>query len=295
MNITLRPGERYLRSWEKIGKKGYWYWPKGVSEEYQAKMRQYGLFPENGPTSFQGTGIGFSKVPGSFANGKLVYEPNLDSDSYLDGVYEKSNVKSFSEDHLTPSIHLDNVRNPGHITFSVESPYIIVAGSMRWRFFRRNLENHAKASISVDNGKTWQEVWTSDKIGENIHDLHITPYIYGTYSYLVKFDFFGENSKTDVGIDSLKIITAFQLAPTSLPKLGRGENEITVTLANPEVLRKSMFVVIYNWDEKDRSTRKMVNHRDERIITKSPTEYKIICQGDENPVNQYVEMSVLAK
>lgn len=299
MNITLRPGEKYIRRWGKeggIGYLGYWYWPKGVSEEYRAKTRQpYGLLPEIGPTSFKGTGIGFSKVPGSFANGKLVYEPNMDGDGYLDGVYEKTDVKSFSEDHLTPSIHLDDARKPGHITFSVECPYIIVAGRIRWRSFGKNPESHVKASISVDNGKTWQEVWTDDKIGENIHDLHITSYIYGVYSYLVKFDLWSKNKKTDVGMDSLQITTVFQLAPTSLPKLGRGENEITVTLANPEVLQKSRFVVIYNWDEKDRSTGKMVNYRDEKIITKSPTKYKIIIQEGQDPVNRYVEMSVLGK
>lgn len=147
----------------------------------------------------------------------------------------------------------------------------------------------------MDNGKNWQEVWTEDKIGENMHNLFITPYIYGTYSYLVKFDFFSNNKKTDVGMDSLTIITVFQLAPTSLPKLGRGENEITVTLANPEVLRRSRFVVIYEWEEKDQSTGRMVTRRDERTITKNPTKYKIICQEDEDPVNRYVEMSVLKK
>lgn len=296
MSITLRPGETYTRRWEKEGEKGYWYWPKGVSEEYRARMRQrFGFFPERGPTSFRGTGIGFSGVPGSSANGRLIYEPSMDDDSYLGGVYEKTNVRFSSEDHLSPSVHLDDARKPGHVVFRVQCPYVIVAGRMSWRFFRNDVEAGVRASISVDRGKSWQEVWTNDKIGENIHDLLITPYIYGTYSYLVKFDFFGKSKKTDVGMDSLKIITVFQLAPTSLPKLDRGENEITVTLANPEVLRKSRFVVTYEWEEKDKSTGKMVNHRDERTITRSPTRYKIICQEDEDPVNRYVEMSVLKK
>jgi hypothetical protein len=68
------------------------------------------------------------------------------------------------------------------------------------------------ASISIDNGLTWQPAPLPD----------LTPMVSGRYSYLLRLDSTGEKSV----VRSMEVTTWVQVHPASLPSLRKGKNEM---------------------------------------------------------------------
>ena len=84
MAMTLRPGESIVRRWDNVGK--------------------YHVFAEwAGQSILEGPGP-FPK----YANGKLIYKPDLSKGYVLDGAEDHFNIRTFAEDGKRPYVHAAN-------------------------------------------------------------------------------------------------------------------------------------------------------------------------------------------
>ena len=78
----------------------------------------------------------------------------------------------------------------------------------------------------------------------------------------------------------------------SVPRLGKGENVITVTLDNPDILNKCGLDIEYCWKEKNLTTGTIIEKTEKRAVVSSPMKYKIVCGNEVKLITRYVKMIV---
>jgi hypothetical protein len=148
--------------------------------------------------------------------------PNLTDKStdFKDGLYDSHNVRS------APTGLTLQDQGEGYAIFEVHSPYIIVplVGQMETRADDREASvvqldaAGATLAVSLDNGITWKNMEADQG------RLDLTSSVSGTYGYLLKVSLKGDPNKAVVR--RLKITTWVQVAPASLPSLGKGRNRL---------------------------------------------------------------------
>jgi len=210
MAMTLRPGERLVRHW------------RPTSGKYEGNQ----VRPE---------------VPQTFANGELVYEPNLE-------VYDVSgdrafNAATFAQDGQRPAVHVakkqdHTFRKPSEWTVEVKSPYAVVGGHVEAGVDRGgNSERDTfSAAVTPDGPESQRRDLYTYRYYTGPRDigLHLDPIVstqtrVGKYGYAVHFSFGADALATppvQTGIDRLRIATDLQVSPHSLPAVSLGENEI---------------------------------------------------------------------
>jgi hypothetical protein len=213
MDYVLRQGETFTR----------WYAPQGgrwhhIPTYHEAAFHKKLL--ERAPRGPKCKHEGWTVH--THGNGRFVYQPKL-TDKYTDfgdGAYDADNIIP-----AAGGLTLKKA-GQGHALFEVRSPYIIVplVGKMETTADDREASVvqlnavGARLAISLDNGITWKDVGAAGKT------LDLTPYVSGTYGYLLKITLRGEPGKAVVR--SLKITTWVQVAPAALPSLRRGKNRM---------------------------------------------------------------------
>ena len=120
----------------------------------------------------------------------------------------------------------------GEVVWEVLSPYVIVPQVNSIDTTEDDKEasvitfrstGGVKVSLSLDYGRSYNEIQTVDKAGETTIDL--TPYLKGgRYEYLLKFQLAGGEEAGR--LESLRIKTWVQVAPASLPRLKKGVNHL---------------------------------------------------------------------
>ena len=218
MNLTLRPGEKIILRWDNIGK-------------YQSNL--------------------FFTEPPIYANGKIIYIPDLTNNSYRNGIVSENNIKSIGDDGLKPNIHVDKCYFEGdrseyrtEIIYKVTSPYVIVGGKIGGDFYRNDTYGDVcLIEISFD-GERWTPIWFAKSTGWINHfqeiDNIICPIVKeAKYEYFVKVKFIAAGTglwrpadpgdNTQAGMDNFKIETDFQVSPFSIPELSLGKNKIKYT------------------------------------------------------------------
>ncbi len=204
------------------------------------------------------------------ANGRFVYQPDLSerSTDFEDGAYHAENVQ--------PGPQGLTLIQPGegYAIFEVRSPYVIVplVGEME------TTDDDSEASVveldaqrvwpavSLDGGLTWQDLPAES--GPAVLDL--TRQVSGRYGYLLKITLRGKPN--EAAVRSLRITTWVQVAPASLPSLGRGENmmeyrtgdhygletrvvEVQSNASDPGELRKHVVALPEDYDPSRRTQR----------------------------------------
>jgi HEAT repeat protein len=252
MNVGLRPGERFVRSWSNVGK---WHWLPSMTAAW--KTDSYGDMWE-GPRDpyadlFPEARRGEDGKPLAFGNGLMIYRPNLAAGArdYADGVWRDENV-----DGRGPGFQPAAAGKPAAAEFRVRLPYAIVgwpgdigatnanitgAAVVSGRCVRRTAEDRAAVLLSVGDGATWKEVWTASALGEQDFAVDISKFVEGKYGYLVRFSLRAAGSAADARILNFGIDTACQLNPAVLPAVRAGRNEMTVTMEpGPEVYEETI-------------------------------------------------------
>lgn len=215
VDFVLRQGETFTRWWKPQG--GRWHHsPEFNRSEWLRKLlEQEPRGPKPNHRDF---------TIHNYGNGRFVYAPNLTdrSTDFRDGAYDAGNVRP-GADGLTLV-----AAGAGYATFEVRSPYIIVpiVGDFETTDDDREASvveidaTGATLSISLDNGISWKALKADS--GPALVDL--TPYVSGTYGYLLKIAL--EGRPGEAVVRSLKITTWVQVAPASLPSLKRGANRM---------------------------------------------------------------------
>ncbi len=227
MSYTLKPGETLTRWW------------KPVLNKHENR--------HNRPL-----------VPERYANGQLVWEPNLAKTDVYSFINVIENVTTNHQDSMTPAIHVkdlhdENYSRPSRLTLPIESAYPIVGG----RFWCRLLKDPG-AFASVSYGKPgWSEgdLYTyrwgsgSKEIEVDLDQkiLNDTP----CYDYEIGFTLKGDadrNPPAQAGVEWFRSVTDLQVSPHSLPALSLGKNVIRYRDSSRGAIKAR---IRYAWKETD--------------------------------------------
>jgi len=148
-----------------------------------------------------------------WGSGKIVYQPDLQSDHYLDAVVSKRNLSQARGKGLA-AVYPQNF---GEIVFSVNCPYVITSGSLKLKMTGRG---RISASSSTNKGESWASL-KLEKEGDFL-DAEFVDEVNGSFDgYWLKLSI-----EDRAAISSLILESCFELNPYSLPYLVPGENTV---------------------------------------------------------------------
>jgi hypothetical protein len=264
MDFYLRQGESFTRFWTPQG--GRWnHLPRYNKTEWINKLiRQEPLGMKPNHREFTRWNHG---------NGLFQYTPvfSVQSTDFADGVYSAKNLAPGPK-----GLHLKRAGD-AEVIFEVFTPYIIVAKINDIEDLTDDSQASVvtveaflpfDAAVSLDHGITWKQVGEYEPDKKAVIDL--TDMIKGTYGYLLKLSTFGRGE--DAAIKSLKIDTWVQVAPISLPRLKKGENNfrfdigdrcglatipmlINPNTVDPQDLKKYLIKMPQDYDPKRHTSR----------------------------------------
>ena len=212
MNVSLRKGETYYRSWDNVGRYicDYERWTGG---------RDFGpLDCRRGPNNMVSDR--------TFGNGILIYEPDLTSetDEYEDGVFAAEGVVK-TKAGLTCAGNAAQ----GHAVFRFALPYIIAGDpgkvevpddTTKAAMLALAGSGEVAVETSTDEGRTWQGVPI-----KGFGTVDLSRLVERRYAYLLKFVL-----AKGATLKAFRAETSFQLAQASLPALKRGINRMAFSL-----------------------------------------------------------------
>ncbi len=211
MGMTLRPGEKFIWRWDHDGK------------------FRVGNNPRNN-----------NLEPSQLANGKLIYQPRLEENLRAASVADQKNLRTFSDRSGSIRLVPQKSGEESVVTYRVDSPYPIVGGQIGANVQRLQAADEVSIQISRD-GKTWQDAWKSNELGEKkamipIDRLLDAKYREPIYGYFVRYKVKQSRANSRVSLSDLYLETDVQMARTSLPSLSVGENRVEYRSAsgNPD-------------------------------------------------------------
>lgn len=228
MAMTLRPGEKFIRRWDNIGK-----YRVGKNSRNIKPSRPQGLLPYQ------------------LANGKIIYKPKLaDTKLFQRGIVSELNIKSVGTDTQSAKLQPILPGWPAFVIYKVSSAYPIVGGQTRAKFFKRTDNDICKVYISVRDSD-WMELWSMNRTGEQVRsvflDDHLNPLpTHAFYEYYLKFEIQADQSPSDAWMTELCIETDVQVAATSLPSLSVGENTVVY---HDDSRGKRQVRITHSWTE----------------------------------------------
>ena len=227
MSCALKPGETLVRWWEP------------ALGEFES--------PDKDPL-----------IPQRYANGQLIWEPDLakiDLKDYIDVI---ENVATRGQDGRDPAVHIQYLQDraynrPSRFSLPVSSPYPIVGGRFWTRLIKED-EDRGMAGVyfghpgeDVDNLYTFR--W--GKGAEQI-ELDMDPSIMKSepcYRYEIGFTLKGSaQNNTQAGVDWFKSVTDLQVSPHSLPALSLGKNVVRYRDSTPGTKKVKL---TWSWRERN--------------------------------------------
>ena len=177
-------------------------------------------------------------VPERYANGRLIWEPDLkktDLSEYIDVIL---NVATRQQDGQDPAIHIKHLQDklysrPSRFLLPIHSPYPVVGGQFRCGLVKEDESGMAAVSFGHPwkggTGDLYTFRWGS---GTQDIELDLDPSILKAspaYTYYLCFTLKGRaesDSPTQAGLDWFKSVSDLQVSPHSLPALSLGRNVI---------------------------------------------------------------------
>jgi hypothetical protein len=175
---------------------------------------------------------------GLIGNGELVYEPDLDSESWRDGTVSAVNVSSTAEDGVRPALH-PSAPGRAEIVFPFASSYVFLGGKLRGRFARPSADDRIRVLVSLNHGLDWTEIWSAHRGGTSDEEIDLEPWLLRRYQYLVKIEMV-TRALSGVGVESLAFVHDIQHSQRPLPLLREGRNTITVTAPEPALATRTI-------------------------------------------------------
>jgi hypothetical protein len=209
MAMTLKPGERLTR----------WWTPE--LHKYEGRAQR-------------------AEAPERYANGQLVWEPDLKTVNlrpYVSLGPNQSNIAFAPEDHQQPALHVADLQDsrytrPSVVTLPIASAYPIVGG----RFSCTLVKNGQPGLASVSFGRpSWgpADLYTYEwGTGAKTVSLDLDSRLTrgeATYAYSLGFSFKGNaeaKPPAQAGLAWFRSETDLQVSPHSLPALERGHNRV---------------------------------------------------------------------
>ncbi|MGH7174386.1 MAG: hypothetical protein ACRELF_12800, partial [Gemmataceae bacterium] len=212
-DINLSAGAALTLTWDAVKGASWWNGRKYVPG-HGCGDKDYRNCPSIGPILEPYNRTGGQRR--SYANGTLLFAPNLGNDAFLKGLAAAENVKVVGG-KLTPV----DAGRPASITVSLQSPYIMTRAS-------GHADGIDKAEISLDGGKTFRAVRLDD----------FSEQVGGRYACLLRLVF-------RKPLSAPRLEATVQCNRCALPYLSPGRNKITVGVADPKDLGDNRLVITY--------------------------------------------------
>ena len=216
-DVNLAPGNALTLTWDAIKDAYWWNGQHQAAPRHSCGDKDCRNCPAVGPVMEPYDVPG--REPRSYANGLLLFAPDLSNDAFLKGLAAKENVKVV-DGKLTPA----DAGAPASITVELKSPYVISRASGA-------AEGVEKAEISLDASKTFQPIKLSD----------FSQQVGGKYDCLVKLSF-------KAPVSSLHLEAVVECNRGALPYLSPGRNKVAVSVADPRELGDNRLVVTYAYE-----------------------------------------------
>ncbi|MFQ5808116.1 MAG: hypothetical protein ACE5JM_00740 [Armatimonadota bacterium] len=224
-DVNLGPGYSLELMWKHIDDAHWYHWRTGRKyvPGHTCGDKDYRNCPAIGPILEPYRYLD-ERGARTFSSGYLRYAPDLASDAFLSALAGKQNVQ-WSKGQIAPA----DGSKPASITVQLQSPYIMSRASGA-------APGIEKAEVSLDDGKTWQEIELS-----NFDDA-----VGGKYACQVRLTFTRP-------VRSLDIEAIVQHNRCALPYLSPGPNQVTVSAADPRELGENRLAVTYAYSVGSRS------------------------------------------
>ena len=212
-DVNLAPGCSLTLTWDAI-KGAHWWNGREWTPSHGCRDKDLRNCPAIGPVlePYDLPGVN----PRSYANGTLLFAPDLANDAFLTGLAAKDNVK-LADGKLVPA----DAGKPASITVALQSPYVMARASGR-------ADGVDKAEISCDGGNTFKPIRLDDFSEE----------VGGKYACLVKLTF-------GAALTAVRLEAVVQCNRGALPYLSPGKNKVTISVADPKELGGNRLVVTY--------------------------------------------------
>lgn len=212
-NVNLSPGFCMTNTWDSVP--DAWYW-KG------SKVPPAHSCPNNKDTR-NNPGYGLvlepyidSRPARTYANGTLVFAPDLAGQAALKSFLKTENVKVAGK-ALVPA----EAGKPAIVVVQLAGPYVLTLG-------KGEAQGAETVEVSVDDGRTFQKA-----------DLaNFSQAIKGKLSAQVKIGF-------STALKGLRIEATFENNVGALPFLSPGRNKVAVAVADAKALGENKLVVTY--------------------------------------------------
>lgn len=206
--------------------------------------------------------------------GKMVYYPDLYSDSFKDGVVRMRNIV-----RLCPCFVLmpQDLRKDGEMTFLLDCPYIITGGGFVLQ--KGDQSGPIRAEISLDGEKSWIPVEVEDS-RDSTRASFVEPLNGHSGKYHLKIIMAG-----DASLSTVEITTHFQHNPFALPSLVPGENLVSFDADRVGALFRVVWVYAEGpgWNDVKQAGRTF----------NGPGQFRISVGGEKYPRNISLTFGVL--
>jgi hypothetical protein len=285
MNFQLPKGTTIERFWNSAP--GKVYVPAGFNSKGEEPFLPSGRFYRVTETMLGGNWVKFdpnyrlanADVAGGRtigqAWGRVTYEPDWKNSEFLKGSpIETDLAHHTSSPYLRPSSRTGG----GSATFDFYSPYVLVSGVLtgEWvgseedgfRIELRTMEPKTTGLGQPDVWSPWQAVCSGASafqilLGkERFNGKDVS--IHGTYRFQLRFSIAPNTGrKTDVGLNSLKLETAFENGIMSIPRIAAGKNTIHFKVADAASVN-GPFDIVYRYQTPSGETqhRQVIQPRD---------------------------------
>jgi len=164
------------------------------------------------------------------ANGKFTYATNFTNASLNELIDTAINCQTYLMDAKKPNIHTDSSAINAEFVLKITSPFVIVNSTLKADFYQQTLGDSIRISFSKDS-LTWTPVWQSTLLDNytdsvNLYNQIATLTSTATYFYYLKFNLIPQQGHLSCGIDSLTVVTDFQVSRFFLPALKLGNNSV---------------------------------------------------------------------
>ena len=226
-----------------------------------------------------------------FGNGRMVYEPDLATDAFREGLAKDGlvGIKAKHDVKHGPNLHPAAAGAPGSAVFEINCPYVAVDAWLDISAARKGDKDVVAvfARSEKDKPDAWKEVWRADGKGSLKADaISLKDVAWDQHRYFVKIELQAAGDVRDAGLDRIRFTTVFINNMYALPYLMPGKNTVQLTAGEKADLKHDKLTLTYVWDEQGKEKKL------EKRISKVPFETTIDVPGTEIPRMKSVTLAV---
>ena len=233
MSMTLRPGEKFVWSWDNTGK-----YRCGDNSRNIKANRPEGLEPYQ------------------LANGKVLYHAKLKAELFEKNVFKAENMHSVINTDGEPQLQPIEAGKAAYVIYEVSTAYPIVGAHVGGEVVLNTAEDNARFYVSVYEPNDFKEIFFArghqilrQRVWDrriNIDDILKPKPTKAIYQYYVKYEVFAKKNCEDAIVDDIFLQTDVQMSGTALPSLSVGVNNVVY---RDDSGRGTLVEVTHAWKE----------------------------------------------